>query len=149
MVRFLRFAAVIIAAGLLTSAGSVGPAHSNAFMAACKTDLETLCSGVKEGRGRLSACLFAHDTKVSGTCKPELAKVTSSATFKKMLPASLNSLQGSDRAAKLQQVCGTDIKAQCQSAGSGTERVLACLYARSNSISKPCYAEAESILEGR
>ncbi|MTI45974.1 Cysteine rich repeat-containing protein [Roseibium hamelinense] len=123
-------------------------AQASSLMTACKVDIDTLCKGVKEGRGRVSACLFAHDTKVSGTCKPELAKVTGSSTFKKMLPASLNSLHGSDQAAALQQTCGNDIKAQCGGVGAGTDKVLACLYSRSSSISKPCYAKAKALIEG-
>jgi len=142
------FAVAVVFAGLCLSS-SGGSAHASGLMSACKADLATLCSGVKEGRGRLSACLFAHDSRVSGSCKPELEKVTNSSTFKTMLPASLSALHGTEQAADLNKICSTDIQAQCGGIGPGTERVLACLYSHSASISKPCYAKARALIEGK
>jgi len=149
MSRTFAIAAVTCVFAGLCLLGSGGGAWASGLMSACKADLASLCSGVKEGRGRLSACLFAHDTSVSGTCKPELEKVTNSSTFKTMLPASLNDLHGTEQAADLNKTCNNDIKAQCGGIGPGTERVLACLYSHSASISKPCYAKAKALIEGK
>lgn len=41
----------------------------------CKADLETLCSGVPAGKGRLLNCLEKNDAKVSGRCKQALKDV--------------------------------------------------------------------------
>ena len=38
----------------------------------CRDDLETLCSGVPAGQGRLLNCLQKNDAKVSGRCKQAL-----------------------------------------------------------------------------
>ena len=38
----------------------------------CREDLETLCSGVPAGQGRLLNCLQKNDAKVSGRCKQAL-----------------------------------------------------------------------------
>ncbi|MTH97881.1 cysteine rich repeat-containing protein [Roseibium sp. RKSG952] len=127
---------------------STDGSRASSLMTACKVDVETLCKGVEEGRGRVSACLFAHGNQISGACKPELAKVTSSSMFKKMLPESLSSIQASDKKVALQKVCGSDIRSQCSGVSAGLDRVLACLYARSASISKSCYAEARAVIEG-
>lgn len=132
---------------LLTSAPATS-VRASSLMSACKVDVDTLCNGVREGRGRISACLFAHGSKISGTCKPELTKVTSSGTFKKMVPAGLNGLKGTERDTRFRQACAGDIKSHCGGVGSATDRVLACLYAWSNRLTKPCHAEARAMLEG-
>ena len=37
-------------------------------MAACATEIETYCSQVTPGEGRLLACAYAHEDKLSGEC---------------------------------------------------------------------------------
>jgi len=138
-----------LAALVVAGTGSTGgPALASSLLTACKPDVAQLCKGVKQGRGRISACLFAHDGRVSDTCRPELLKVTSSGTFRKAVPASLNNLKGTDRDRQLRQVCASDINSRCAAAGSGTEQVLACLYAWSNRLERACYVEARALLEG-
>jgi len=148
MASFISRAAFIAALALPLMTAPTDPARANSLMTACKVDVASLCSGVKEGRGRISACLFAHDNRISGSCKPELAKVTSSGTFKKMVPASLNSLKGSEGDTRLRQVCAGDIKTHCSGVGSATDKILACLYAWSNRIDKTCHTEAKAMLTG-
>lgn len=121
---------------------------ASSLLTACKPDVAWLCNGVRQGRGRISACLFAHDSKISNTCRPELMKVTSSETFKRAMPVSLKSLKGTDRDERLRRVCAADIKSRCGEAGSGADQILACLYAWSNRLDKACYAEASALLEG-
>lgn len=41
----------------------------------CRDDLETLCSGVPAGQGRLVKCLEENDAKVSGRCKQAMQDV--------------------------------------------------------------------------
>lgn len=41
----------------------------------CRDDLETLCSGVPAGQGRLVKCLEENDAKVSGRCKQAIQDV--------------------------------------------------------------------------
>lgn len=139
------FGAAILFAAIATPSGH---AHASSLMTACKVDVASLCNGVKEGRGRISACLFAHGNKISGACKPELTKVTRSGTFKRMVPAGLNSLKGTARDSKFREICAKDIRSHCAGVGP-TDRLLACLYAWSGRIGKPCHAEAKAILSGR
>lgn len=35
----------------------------------CKKELESYCSNVKPGEGRILACLYAHGDKISGRCE--------------------------------------------------------------------------------
>lgn len=148
MARFSNRAILIAVLAIPLATMSAAPVQASSLMTACKVDVASLCKGVSEGRGRISACLFAHDNRISGSCKPELAKVTSSGTFKKMVPASLNSLKGSAGDAQLRQVCANDIKSYCGGVGSATDKVLACLYAWSNRIDKSCHAQAKAMLTG-
>ena len=41
----------------------------------CRDDLQTFCSGVRAGEGRLKKCLEKNDAKVSGRCKQALKDV--------------------------------------------------------------------------
>jgi Cysteine rich repeat len=41
--------------------------------AACKADVENLCSGVQRGGGRIAACLKQNETQVSQACKDAVA----------------------------------------------------------------------------
>lgn len=140
------FGAAILIGAIATPSGN---AHASSLMTACKVDVASLCNGVKEGRGRISACLFAHGNKISGACKPELTKVTRSGTFKRMVPAGLNALKGTARDSKFRETCAKDIRSHCGGIGSATDKILACLYAWSGRIGKPCQAEARAILSGR
>lgn len=122
--------------------------EASSLMSACRLDIGTLCEGVREGRGRISACLYAHDRRLSQPCAAEVSSIANSRTFNRFLPANLDDLQASGRAASLTDVCSQDIRARCEGVGSDTRRILACLYARADEISPPCHATAESIVRG-
>ena len=49
-------------------------AQSGATLAACKGDIEKLCSSVQPGGGRIGECLKAHRDQVSMNCKLTLAQ---------------------------------------------------------------------------
>jgi hypothetical protein len=148
MASNLKKAVLVTALTITLATLPSGSSRATSLMTACKVEVASLCKGVPEGRGRISACLFAHGNRISGTCKPELTKITSSGTFRKMVPASLNSLKETAGDSQLRQVCAGDIKTYCNGVGSSTDRVLACLYAWSNRIGKSCHAAAKAILTG-
>jgi hypothetical protein len=52
------------------------PEAINEARAACATDIQTLCSGVQPGGGRILACLKEHKDKVSDGCKKAVQKAT-------------------------------------------------------------------------
>jgi hypothetical protein len=43
-------------------------------LAACQSDLQTLCAGIQPGGGRIAQCLKAHADQVSQGCKTALAE---------------------------------------------------------------------------
>jgi len=45
------------------------PHRGGPAAAACKQDAQTFCQGVKQGEGRIAACLKANREKVSDGCK--------------------------------------------------------------------------------
>jgi len=42
-------------------------------MAACRSDLQSLCAGVQPGGGRIRGCMREHRTQLSAACKIALA----------------------------------------------------------------------------
>ncbi|MES0810836.1 hypothetical protein ABLO27_15235 [Roseibium sp. SCPC15] len=147
MASFLSNSAVAITLALPITLVSIDQTRASGLMTACSTDIASLCNGVREGRGRISACLFAHDNKISTSCRPELTKVTTSRMFEKMIPPDVLKMRNTPGEAKLRQVCAADINSRCKGVPPGKGRLLACLYAWSNKVSQPCHAEAKSVLE--
>lgn len=62
---------VILVAGLLLSATGVWAEEDPIEQAvkACETEINTYCSQVTPGDGRMLACFFAHEDKLSGQCQ--------------------------------------------------------------------------------
>ena len=70
-VLFALAAVVVLSSGVALAAdqpSSTGP------RAACKADVEKLCSGVHPGGGRIVACLKQNEAQISATCKDAIAK---------------------------------------------------------------------------
>lgn len=127
--------------------GETAPAHASELMTACSPDIASQCKGVSEGRGRVSACLYGHNDKLSAACKPELSKVTTGSMFKRMIPAGIRNLNDTPYEAELRQACSADIASLCSTVAPGDDRLLACLYAFGNKVSSGCRSEAKTVLE--
>ncbi len=127
--------------------GAASPVYAAGLMDACSADIASLCKDINKGRGRISACLYAHSNKVSAACKPELSKVTSGSTFERMIPAGIRNLNNTPYEAGLRKICAADIKAFCPDVAAGEDRLLGCLYAWSNRVSKACRTEAKTVLD--
>lgn len=127
--------------------GAAAPSHASELMTACSLDIETQCKGVSEGRGRISACLYGHDNKLTDACKPEVAKVTTGSMFKRMIPAGIRNLNDTPYEAELRKACSADITSLCKTVAPGDDRLLACLYAWGNKVSSGCRSEAKTVLD--
>jgi len=64
----------LAALAITLAAAPAALAQSGAVMAACKGDIEKLCSDVQPSGGRIGECLKAHRDQVSTSCKVTLAK---------------------------------------------------------------------------
>lgn len=138
----LVLASVIAFAAFSISAGA---ARAD-MMRACAAEISSQCKGVREGSGRIAACLYAHSNRLSGACKTEVDKVTNSGTVRLVIPAGIWKLKGSPYEADLVKACSGDANRLCRGV-SGNERNLACLYSRAGQISAGCGKTAERVLQ--
>ena len=66
-----RSVLVVVVAVLLLSVTGAWAQDSiiDNVMKACETEINTYCSQVTSGEGRLLACFYAHEDKISGRCQ--------------------------------------------------------------------------------
>ena len=78
----MRSAVLVLAMlGLSASVAlAAGQPSSSSPRAACKADVEKLCSGVQRGGGRIAACLKQNEAQVSAGCKDALANARQNKT---------------------------------------------------------------------
>ncbi len=144
--QILRLLSTVLAIGTIwIFADASTPAHAD-MMAACKSEIESKCNGVRKGRGRIAACLYAHPNSLSANCASEVEKVSNSRTTKAVIPSGVWKLSGSQYEGDLIKACGGDARKLCPGV-SGNNRNLACLYSRSNQISGTCKQTAEAVMK--
>ncbi len=95
----------------------------------CEKDLNTYCSQVTPGDGRLALCMMAHEDKISDTC------FTSIFEFVDGVELGLSNLW---RAA---EICESDIEKNCADVEPGEGRIAQCLVEKKELVSMPCKAE--------
>lgn len=101
----------------------------------CATEIESYCSQVTLGEGRLLACFYAHEDKLSGQC--QYALYSASAQLEHAISA-LNYLAGQ---------CQNDIQNLCANVQLGEGRVVECLKANAESVSAPCTQAMNDVIE--
>lgn len=92
----------------------------------CAAEIENYCSQVTPGEGRLLACFFAHEDKLSGQC--EYALYSASAQLEQAV-AALSYAASS---------CEQDILEFCGDVYVGEGRVVDCLKAKGDAVSETC-----------
>ena len=101
----------------------------------CGAEIEQFCSQVTLGEGRLLACFYAHEDKLSGQC--QYALYTASAQLEHAVSA-LNYVAGQ---------CSNDILTHCESVQAGEGRILECLEAKGEAVSAPCRQAIGDVFE--
>jgi hypothetical protein len=101
----------------------------------CVVEIEKYCSQVTLGEGRLLACFYAHEDKLSGQC--QYALYSAAATLEHAVSA-LNYVAGQ---------CQDDIVANCAGVQLGEGRILSCLKANADSVSAECKAAVAEVFE--
>jgi len=93
---------------------------------ACHKELTTFCKGVQPGEGRILACLYAFQDRVSGKCEfavyDAAAQLEHAATALKFAAAE----------------CKDDLLKYCGNVEVGNGRVKACLDKNEKSLSEKC-----------
>ena len=92
----------------------------------CKTEIETYCSQVTLGQGRLLACLYAYGDKLSGQC--EYALYDAAVQLERAVAA----------LSYVAKECDDDLNSLCGSVASGEGRLLQCLESKEDQVSGRC-----------
>lgn len=101
---------------------------------ACRSDLETYCSQVTPGQGRLLHCVAAHEDKLSGQCEYALYQA---ASLLEQLAVAI---------VYVAQSCETEIETLCGDVEAGEGRILACLEENDAQVGDACRkAVAETV----
>ncbi len=107
-----------------TAAAQKGPLEM--VMDGCKTELGTYCKGVVPGEGRILACLYAFEDKLSNRCEYALYDAAT------QLERAVNAL------AYMAGECRDDLKNYCSDVKPGEGRLLNCLDRNGARLSVRC-----------
>lgn len=125
--------------GLLLSFSFSGNAFSEDLVSqvqsGCATEIKNYCSQVASGEGRMLACFYAHEDKLSGSC--QYALYDAAAQLEHAV-SSLNYVAGQ---------CEEDIVKHCASVQLGEGRILECLESNAESISSKCTQALGDVFE--
>jgi hypothetical protein len=93
---------------------------------ACKPEIETYCSQVTPGEGRILACFYAHEDKLSGRCSYALYEA---AAVLEQFSAAITHLA---------RECQDDLMEHCSQVQMGEGRVATCLLDHKEEVSEAC-----------
>ena len=119
------------AALMLLNATSATQAQD--VLKACEADIKTYCSQVTLGDGRLLACMYAHEDKISPECDVAIADAAD------QLDWFLSSVR------KALETCAPDIQKHCADVEAGQGRVYACLRIKKDQIGDDCKAVVDNV----
>src|SRR5512147_771060 len=122
---FLVVSAVVLSFGV---AGNLSAQETliDTVANGCKTEITTYCKDVKPGEGRVLACLFAYQDKLSGKC--EYALYDAAARLERAVAA----------LSYVAKECEADLAANCSGVKAGEGRLLQCLEKNEAKVSQRC-----------
>jgi hypothetical protein len=92
----------------------------------CEVEIESFCSQVTPGGGRLLHCAAAHEDKLSGRCNYALFQASSALQ------------QIAAAVAHVAEQCMTDVQTLCGDVKEGEGRILMCLDENAEAVSDNC-----------
>jgi hypothetical protein len=107
-------------------AGAAQPSLADQVKEGCKTELGSFCKDVTPGEGRLLACLYAFEDKISPRCDYALYDAST------QLDHAVTAL------AHGATECKADIDKHCGAVKAGEGRVLECLKKQGDAVSERC-----------
>jgi hypothetical protein len=113
------------------------------LMTACASETSQYCADVSKGRGRLSACLAGQMGRLGPACLPEVQAVGQS----RLTPGYVRKVFNPSFRAPLPAACAAPAAELCPGMTPGDGGVFACLYARSDRVSKACADAAQATLK--
>jgi hypothetical protein len=93
---------------------------------ACEPEIKTYCSQVTLGDGRLLACFYAHQDKISARC--EYALYDAAAQLERLVSA-MNYVASE---------CRSEIETHCAAVAAGEGRIAQCLQQQKSNLSGGC-----------
>ncbi len=127
-----HLAQILIIGGVLVltplASGSAQESVAEMVLKSCKKELVSYCSTVTPGRGRIAACLFAHNDKLSEQCEG-------------MLEIGMNQLSIILSTVNyVVEQCYRDIDKHCEGVVIGGGRLHKCLSNNRDKLEKNCHA---------
>ena len=123
--------ALVVVCGVGTSIAQKGPVET--ATEGCKKELDTYCKTVTPGEGRILACLYAYEDKLSGKCVYALYDAA-------------NQLERTVMALRyLANECKSDIASLCADTEPGEGRILKCLDKNQAKVSSRCKQAAKDV----
>jgi len=105
-------------------AESKGPVET--VLDGCQKEIKTYCKNVTPGEGRILACLYAYQDKLSNRC--EYALYDAAAQLERAIAA----------LTYLVNECRDDLKAYCSDVKPGEGRLINCIDKNMEKVSKRC-----------
>jgi hypothetical protein len=115
------------AAGAATAMESI----ADSVAKGCEKELQSYCSKVTPGEGRVLACLYAHEDRLSGGC--EYALYDAAAQLERAIAA----------LTYLANECSDDLDKHCASVAAGEGRLARCLLDNKAKLTKRCVGAIE------
>ena len=101
----------------------------------CAAEIESFCSQVSPGEGRLLACFYAHEDKLSGQCQYALYSASA------QLDQAVSALD------YVATQCHDDLMQHCANVQIGEGRVIECLRANQDAVSAACTQAVNDVFE--
>jgi len=98
----------------------------------CEEELTAYCSNVTPGEGRILACMYAHEDKLSGKC--EFALYDAAAQLERFVGA----------LTYVANECDADLDTHCAAVEAGEGRLAECLLDNKSKLQKRCVDAIES-----
>lgn len=122
-----------IALAIMWAALAIGPAGTASardiaqdVRSACAKDVESFCSQVTPGEGRLMACIYAHEDRISDGCDMALVE------------AGDKLASVADKVRSAVASCAGDIRTHCNGMSPGDGEIFQCLRDNKSSLSSGC-----------
>lgn len=101
----------------------------------CADEIKNYCSQVNPGEGRLLACFYAHEDKLSGRCQYALYQASNQLD---QAVSALNYVAGE---------CENDIVSHCADVQMGEGRIIECLRSKADVVSASCMTAVNEVFE--
>lgn len=126
MRTFLRLLVILVVMGFFGVVAYAEEGIVDTVLDGCQNELAAFCKDVTPGQGRLLACLYAHQDKLSGRC--EYALYDAGAQLQRALAA----------LTYVANECRADLQAFCSNIAPGEGRLLKCIEENDAKVSNRC-----------